>query len=123
MTMEEHRKGCRRLISSAYKGENKNLLGDHADQIRALAAEHDIGLTDSLHACMQSRSAATYPTFYRGATIPTGRGTRSLPEICCVGFPPDRRCATPPLLATVHSRTRTASWQWENENGIEKYRI
>ncbi|MEI7880013.1 MAG: SGNH/GDSL hydrolase family protein [bacterium] len=39
--------------SSAYKGEDKNELGVHADQIRALATEHHIGLADSLHACLQ----------------------------------------------------------------------
>lgn len=43
--------------SSAYKGEDRNELGVHADQIRALAAEHHIGLADSLHACLQHSCA------------------------------------------------------------------
>jgi acyl-CoA thioesterase I len=42
--------------ASTYGGEDKHQLGDHADQIRALAAEHAIGLADSLHACMQYSS-------------------------------------------------------------------
>ena len=44
--------------SPTYKGEDKNVLGDHANQIRALAAERHIGLADSLHACLQYSSAA-----------------------------------------------------------------
>ncbi len=34
-----------------------NLLTEHADQIRALAAQHATGLADSLHACMQYSAA------------------------------------------------------------------
>lgn len=37
----------------AYHGEDKNLLVDHAKQIKNLAAKHKIGLADSLDACMQ----------------------------------------------------------------------
>jgi acyl-CoA thioesterase I len=40
----------------SYKGEDKNLLGAHADQIRTLAGEHGIALADSLHACMKFSS-------------------------------------------------------------------
>jgi len=43
--------------SAAYKGEDSKVLRDHADQIRALAAEHQIGLADSLHASLQYSSA------------------------------------------------------------------
>ena len=35
-----------------YKGEDKNLLGEHANQIRQLAADNGIGLVDSLQACL-----------------------------------------------------------------------
>ena len=44
--------------SLTYGGHDKHLLGDHAKQIRALAAEHGIGLADSLQACMQYSSQA-----------------------------------------------------------------
>lgn len=44
--------------TSAYKGEDRNALGDHADQIRALAAEYHIGLADSLRACLQQSCVA-----------------------------------------------------------------
>ncbi len=39
--------------SAVYSGEDKQRLGAHAGQIRALAATHGIGLADSLQACMQ----------------------------------------------------------------------
>ncbi|MEM4248108.1 MAG: SGNH/GDSL hydrolase family protein [Candidatus Nanoarchaeia archaeon] len=38
--------------SPSYGKEDKNLLVNHADQIRALAREYEIGLADSLHACL-----------------------------------------------------------------------
>lgn len=41
----------------AYKGEDRPLLGAHAEQIRRLADQHGIGLADSLAACMQYSSA------------------------------------------------------------------
>lgn len=41
----------------AYAGENKPQLGAHADQIRTLAAEHGVGLVDSLSACMKYSAA------------------------------------------------------------------
>lgn len=41
-----------------YQGEDRGLLGAHADQIRQLAAEHGVGLADSLSACLAYASAA-----------------------------------------------------------------
>ena len=40
--------------SPAYEGEDKTLLGDHAEKIRFLAAKYEIGLVDSLAACMEA---------------------------------------------------------------------
>ena len=37
---------------STCEGEDKSLLGAHADQIRRLAADHGIGLADSLQGCL-----------------------------------------------------------------------
>jgi lysophospholipase L1-like esterase len=42
--------------ASTYKGDDKCLLVEHADQIRTLASEHGIGVADSLQACMQYSS-------------------------------------------------------------------
>ncbi len=39
--------------SPTYTGDDRNQLGEHADQIRQLAAAHGIGLADSLHACQE----------------------------------------------------------------------
>jgi len=36
-----------------YQGEDKGLLGEHAEQIKTLAAEHGTGLVDSFAACMK----------------------------------------------------------------------
>ena len=36
-----------------YQGVDKQLLPDHADQIRSLAAAYRIGLADSFQACMK----------------------------------------------------------------------
>ena len=43
--------------ASTYLGDDKSLLGQHAQQIRTLASNHGIGLSDSLHACMQYSSS------------------------------------------------------------------
>lgn len=39
--------------SAGYEGGDGTLLGDHARQIRALAAQHEVGLADSLRACVE----------------------------------------------------------------------
>ena len=39
--------------ASTYGGEDKQVLVEHADQIRALADQHAIGLADSFDACLQ----------------------------------------------------------------------
>ncbi|MBT3293678.1 MAG: SGNH/GDSL hydrolase family protein [Verrucomicrobia bacterium] len=39
--------------ASTYAGEDKQVLVEHADQIRALADQHAIGLADSFDACLQ----------------------------------------------------------------------
>ncbi|MDT8390850.1 MAG: SGNH/GDSL hydrolase family protein [Lentisphaeria bacterium] len=44
--------------SPTYKGEDKALLGAHADQIRTLAADHGVGLADSFRACLDYSSTA-----------------------------------------------------------------
>jgi acyl-CoA thioesterase-1 len=53
--------GCKMLLltptpdttqAPSYQGEDKRVLGDHADQIRGLASAHGVGLADSLKACM-----------------------------------------------------------------------
>lgn len=44
--------------ASRYDGEDKQQLSAHADQIRALAAKHGVGLVDSLSACMKYSSEA-----------------------------------------------------------------
>ncbi len=38
--------------AASYQGEDRDVLGYHAGQIRRLAAEHGVGLADSLKACM-----------------------------------------------------------------------
>ncbi len=44
-------------MAACYVGADKHQLGEHAAQIRALAAQYGIGLADSLHACMQHSTA------------------------------------------------------------------
>ncbi len=46
-----------RTQSPSYEGEDRHLLGAHADQIRKLAALHGVALADSLQACMRHSSA------------------------------------------------------------------
>jgi acyl-CoA thioesterase-1 len=43
---------------STYEGDDKSLLGAHADQIRHLAEVNDVGLVDSLQACLGYASTA-----------------------------------------------------------------
>jgi lysophospholipase L1-like esterase len=44
-------------MAAGYAGADKHQLGEHAGQIRALAAEYGTGLADSLQACMQHSTA------------------------------------------------------------------
>jgi len=39
-------------LARGYEGEDRRDLVEHAEQIRQLAADHEIGLADSLRACM-----------------------------------------------------------------------
>ena len=62
--------------ASTYEGEDKNLLGNHAEQIRTLAARHDIGLADSLLACLQYCAAGDISDILSWSNHPnrTGHG-------------------------------------------------
>ena len=60
--------------SSTYEGEDKALLGTHAEQIRALAAEYGTGLADSLHACMQYCSANDVSDILSWSNHPNRKG-------------------------------------------------
>jgi lysophospholipase L1-like esterase len=42
--------------ATTYTGKDKNLLGDHADQIRRMADSNGIGLIDSLRICLEYSS-------------------------------------------------------------------
>lgn len=44
--------------SPTYEGEEKGLLGTHADQIRELAADYGVGLADSFRACLDDSPTA-----------------------------------------------------------------
>jgi len=44
-------------MAAGYAGADKHQLGEHAAQIRALAAQYGTGLADSLQACMQHSTA------------------------------------------------------------------
>lgn len=44
-------------LAAGYAGEDKHQLGEHAAQIRALAARYGTGLADSLQACMRHSEA------------------------------------------------------------------
>lgn len=44
-------------MAASYAGEDKHKLGEHATQIRALAAQYGTGLADSLQACMRHSEA------------------------------------------------------------------
>ncbi|MDP6490765.1 MAG: SGNH/GDSL hydrolase family protein [Kiritimatiellia bacterium] len=44
--------------ASAYEGEDRGQLGEHADQIRQLAADYGVGLADSLSACLDYSATA-----------------------------------------------------------------
>jgi lysophospholipase L1-like esterase len=56
------------------KGEEKRLLCDHADQIRALAAEHGVGLADSLRACMRHVSDGRLSDILSWSNHPNRKG-------------------------------------------------
>lgn len=43
--------------AAAYQGDDKALLGAHAEQVRRLAADHGVGLADSFRACMDYSAA------------------------------------------------------------------
>ena len=44
--------------SAGYSGEDKDVLGAHAEQVRRLASDNDLGLADSLKACMEYSATA-----------------------------------------------------------------
>ncbi len=60
--------------AASYKEKDKGLLGDHADQIRKLAAGRGIGLTDSLRACMQHSSREDLSDIMSWSNHPNRRG-------------------------------------------------
>jgi len=60
--------------SPAYTGDDKHLLGDHAEQIRSLAAAHGVGLADSLCACLQDVAAGDLSDILSWSNHPNRRG-------------------------------------------------
>lgn len=60
--------------ASAYQGEDKSLLGAHADQIRTLAAEYGIGLADSFKACLDYSSTADLSDILAWSNHPNRQG-------------------------------------------------
>jgi hypothetical protein len=60
--------------AASYKGEDKGLLGEHADQIRTLAAGRGVGLADSLRICMQHSSREDLSDIMSWSNHPNRRG-------------------------------------------------
>jgi len=74
--------------SSTYRGGDKNVLCDHADQIRAIAAEHRIGLADSFYACLQCSSAGDLSDILSWSNHPNRAGHELVAREILRWFPP-----------------------------------
>jgi len=70
-----------------YKGKNKPLLGDHAAQIRSLAATYETGLVDSLSACMQYSAAADLSDILAWSNHPNRQGHKLVARELLRWFP------------------------------------
>lgn len=73
--------------SPAYEGEDKNLLGNHAEQIRSLAAKYEIGLADSLKACKQHCTSGDISDILSWSNHPNRRGHELVAQELLRWFP------------------------------------
>ena len=73
--------------SPAYEGEDKNLLGNHAEQIRSLAAKYEIGLADSLKACKQYITSGDISDILSWSNHPNRRGHELVAQELLRWFP------------------------------------
>ena len=72
-----------------YAGEDKKLLEYHAGQIRKLAEDHNIGLADSLRACMDYSNSADLSDILSWSNHPNRKGHELVARELLRWFPAD----------------------------------
>ena len=73
--------------ASTYEGADRSQLGDHADQIRQLAADNGIGLADSLSACLDYSSTADLSDILSWSNHPNRSGHERVTKELLRWFP------------------------------------
>jgi acyl-CoA thioesterase-1 len=71
-----------------YAGNDKDLLGEHAEQIRTLAAEHGVGLADSLQASLRHAAEEDLSDILSWGNHPNRAGHEIVARELLRWFPP-----------------------------------